>query len=80
MFLQCIGCGIHNIYYYIYSIKGTRDYGPLEMVIRQGALNVITRCFERHGAEQLDTPVFELKVTLINMKEQLVLLHLTIHL
>ena len=34
------------------------------MAIREGVFNVIVDCFKRHGAETLDTPVFELKETL----------------
>ncbi|ESO93792.1 hypothetical protein LOTGIDRAFT_153262 [Lottia gigantea] len=44
--------------------KGTRDYGPPQMAIREGAFNKIISTFKRHGAETLDTPVFELKETL----------------
>lgn len=33
------------------------------MAIRQKAFNTIIAAFERHGAEQIDTPVFELKVS-----------------
>ena len=32
------------------------------MAVREKAFNAIVRCFERHGAEQIDTPVFEMKV------------------
>uniref|UniRef100_A0A8U7P332 histidine--tRNA ligase n=1 Tax=Corvus moneduloides TaxID=1196302 RepID=A0A8U7P332_CORMO len=41
--------------------KGTRDYGPKQMAIRERAFNAIISCFKRHGAEVIDTPVFELK-------------------
>lgn len=44
--------------------KGTRDYNPKQMAIREKVFNTITRCFKRHGAETIDTPVFELKETL----------------
>ncbi|XP_015667088.1 histidine--tRNA ligase, cytoplasmic [Protobothrops mucrosquamatus] len=44
--------------------KGTRDYNPKQMAIREKVFNVITQCFKRHGAETIDTPVFELKETL----------------
>jgi histidyl-tRNA synthetase len=44
--------------------KGTQDYGPMQMTIRERAFDTIIRCFKRHGAETLDTPVFELKETL----------------
>lgn len=42
--------------------QGTRDYGPKQMAIRERAFNAIISCFKRHGAEVIDTPVFELKV------------------
>uniref|UniRef100_A0A8C5IL42 histidine--tRNA ligase n=1 Tax=Junco hyemalis TaxID=40217 RepID=A0A8C5IL42_JUNHY len=44
--------------------KGTRDFGPKEMAIRERAFKAIISCFKRHGAEVIDTPVFELKETL----------------
>ncbi|XP_052276969.1 histidine--tRNA ligase-like isoform X3 [Dreissena polymorpha] len=44
--------------------KGTRDYNPIQMAIREGVFNTIIKCFKRHGAETIDTPVFELKATL----------------
>lgn len=44
--------------------KGTRDYTPLQMMIKEKAFGIIVECFKRHGAETLDTPVFELKETL----------------
>jgi len=44
--------------------KGTRDYLPEQMMIRQQAFNIIRRVFQSHGAVEIDTPVFELKETL----------------
>ncbi|XP_021562950.1 histidine--tRNA ligase, cytoplasmic isoform X2 [Carlito syrichta] len=44
--------------------KGTRDYSPQQMAVREKVFDVIIRCFKRHGAEVIDTPVFELKETL----------------
>ncbi|KAL7547592.1 hypothetical protein ACHAWF_010882 [Thalassiosira exigua] len=44
--------------------KGTRDYLPDQMAIRDEAFNIIRRVFKRHGAVEIDTPVFELKETL----------------
>ncbi|KAM9603302.1 histidine--tRNA ligase, cytoplasmic [Morphnus guianensis] len=44
--------------------KGTRDYSPKQMAIRERVFNAIISCFKRHGAEVIDTPVFELKETL----------------
>eukprot|EP01116_Phalansterium_solitarium_P022042 TRINITY_DN7134_c0_g2_i1.p1 TRINITY_DN7134_c0_g2~~TRINITY_DN7134_c0_g2_i1.p1 ORF type:complete len:551 (+),score=178.28 TRINITY_DN7134_c0_g2_i1:50-1654(+) len=45
--------------------KGTRDYDPLQMAIREEVFTVIKRCFKRHGAVTIETPVFELKDTLM---------------
>ncbi|KAI2539261.1 histidyl-tRNA synthetase 1 [Homo sapiens] len=45
--------------------KGTRDYSPRQMAVREKVFDVIIRCFKRHGAEVIDTPVFELKETLM---------------
>uniref|UniRef100_A0A8P0PFX9 Histidine--tRNA ligase, cytoplasmic n=2 Tax=Canis lupus familiaris TaxID=9615 RepID=A0A8P0PFX9_CANLF len=42
--------------------KGTRDYSPRQMAVREKVFDVIISCFKRHGAEVIDTPVFELKV------------------
>nr|XP_058917263.1 histidine--tRNA ligase, cytoplasmic isoform X4 [Kogia breviceps] len=44
--------------------KGTRDYSPRQMAVREKVFDVIISCFKRHGAEVIDTPVFELKETL----------------
>ncbi|XP_038652201.1 histidine--tRNA ligase isoform X1 [Scyliorhinus canicula] len=44
--------------------KGTRDYNPKQMAIREKVFSTIINCFKRHGAETIDTPVFELKETL----------------
>ncbi|XP_033631513.1 histidine--tRNA ligase, cytoplasmic-like isoform X2 [Asterias rubens] len=44
--------------------KGARDYNPKQMAIREGVFKTIVECFKRHGAETIDTPVFELKDTL----------------
>ncbi|XP_070769037.1 histidine--tRNA ligase isoform X5 [Enoplosus armatus] len=46
------------------TAKGTRDYSPKQMAIREKVFNTIIGCFKRHGAETIDTPVFELKETL----------------
>ncbi|XP_030622116.1 histidine--tRNA ligase isoform X6 [Chanos chanos] len=43
------------------TAKGTRDYNPKQMAIREKVFNTIVSCFKRHGAETIDTPVFELK-------------------
>nr|KAF6346642.1 hypothetical protein mPipKuh1_006059 [Pipistrellus kuhlii] len=44
--------------------KGTRDYNPRQMAVREKVFDTIISCFKRHGAEVIDTPVFELKETL----------------
>ncbi|XP_054268145.1 histidine--tRNA ligase isoform X2 [Macrosteles quadrilineatus] len=44
--------------------KGTRDYGPHHMALRLGVLDKIITVFKRHGAETIDTPIFELKEVL----------------
>ncbi|KOC59365.1 Histidine--tRNA ligase, cytoplasmic [Habropoda laboriosa] len=44
--------------------KGTRDYSPEQMALRLGVLDKIITVFKKHGAETIDTPVFELKEVL----------------
>ena len=34
------------------------------MAVRERAFKAIIKCFEKHGAVQIDTPVFEMKVNL----------------
>jgi len=46
------------------SAKGTKDYHPQQMVAREKVLEKIVHVFKRHGAENIDTPVFELKEVL----------------
>ncbi|XP_035796400.1 histidine--tRNA ligase-like isoform X2 [Anopheles albimanus] len=41
------------------TAKGTRDYDPVAMALRQRALKQVIGVFERHGAVTIDTPVFE---------------------
>lgn len=45
--------------------KGARDYGPEQMEVREACFNTIRSVFKRHGAVEIDTPVFELKETLL---------------
>ena len=45
--------------------KGTRDMLPIQMAIREKAFNIIKSVFKKHGASEIDTPVFELKETLM---------------
>ncbi|XP_070796939.1 histidine--tRNA ligase, cytoplasmic-like isoform X2 [Pituophis catenifer annectens] len=42
--------------------KGTRDFSPKQMALREKIFSTIISCFKRHGAVKIDTPVFELKV------------------
>lgn len=42
-------------------VVGARDFGPEQMRIREQAFTAIRRVFKRHGAVEIDTPVFELK-------------------
>ncbi|CAG9765478.1 unnamed protein product [Ceutorhynchus assimilis] len=44
--------------------KGTRDYSPEQMALRLNVFNKIISVFKKHGAETIDTPVFELKEVL----------------
>ena len=45
--------------------QGTRDYMPEQMEVRQRCFQTIRGVFKRHGAVEIDTPVFELKETLL---------------
>ena len=45
--------------------KGTRDMTPIQMAIREKAFNIIKSVFKKHGAVEIDTPVFELRETLM---------------
>jgi len=44
--------------------KGTRDYGPKQMAVREQVFKTIIDVFQKHGAVEIATPVFELKETL----------------
>jgi histidyl-tRNA synthetase len=44
--------------------KGTRDYTPEQMRIREQVFTCIRKVFKRHGGVEIDTPVFELKEVL----------------
>ena len=46
-------------------VKGTRDFLPYQMAIRDKAFEIIKGVFKKHGAVEIDTPVFELKETLM---------------
>ncbi|KAJ3110914.1 Cytoplasmic and mitochondrial histidine tRNA synthetase [Phlyctochytrium bullatum] len=41
--------------------KGTKDFTPEEMAVRERIFSTIINIFKRHGAVTIDTPVFELK-------------------
>ncbi len=45
--------------------KGARDYHPEQMEVREAAFSTIRAVFKRHGAVEIDTPVFELRDTLL---------------
>ena len=45
--------------------KGARDFGPEQMAIREVAFQKIINVFKKHGAVSIDTPVFELRETLM---------------
>ncbi|XP_024160391.1 histidine--tRNA ligase, cytoplasmic-like [Rosa chinensis] len=47
------------------DLKGTRDFAKEQMTMRKKAFSIIEDVFERHGATALDTPVFELRDTLM---------------
>jgi len=46
------------------TAKGVRDYEPRQMAVREKVLAKIVGVFKKHGAETIDTPVFELKEVL----------------
>ena len=45
--------------------KGVRDTTPAQSRIKNVAFNLIRNIFNKHGAVEIDTPVFELKETLL---------------
>lgn len=80
LFMQLDPCnqGIKNVVTSINSVlesnaatrkpkiaKGARDFGPEQMAIREVAFQKITNVFKKHGAVSIDTPVFELRETLM---------------
>ena len=54
------------------TAKGTRDYLPDQMIIRENVIDIVKNVFKRHDAETIDTPVFELKVSIIYHIEEMV--------
>ena len=53
------------------TAKGTRDYLPDQMIIRENVIDIVKNVFKRHDAETIDTPVFELKVSIIYHIEEM---------
>ena len=49
------------------TAKGTRDFQPAQMALRERVFASIVETFKRHGAETIDTPVFELRVSLYEL-------------
>jgi len=45
--------------------KGTKDYDGPQMRVRDACIELIKTVFKRHGAVTIDTPVFELRDTLM---------------
>ncbi|NXS79727.1 SYHC protein, partial [Erpornis zantholeuca] len=45
--------------------QGTRDHPPAQAALRDRLLSAVVSCFKRHGAAAIDTPVLELRETLI---------------
>ncbi|KAF4346174.1 hypothetical protein G4B88_003450 [Cannabis sativa] len=50
--------------------KGTRDFAKEQVAIRKKAFSIIEDVFQRHGATTLNTPVFELRETLMGKYEE----------
>ncbi|KAJ8051169.1 Histidine--tRNA ligase, cytoplasmic [Holothuria leucospilota] len=44
---------------------GSRNYSPQEMVLAERIFQTMERFFKLHGAETIDTPLFELKETFV---------------
>ncbi|NXE02256.1 SYHC protein, partial [Chaetorhynchus papuensis] len=45
--------------------QGTRDHPPAQTALRDRLLSAVVSCFKRHGAAAIDTPVLELRETLM---------------
>ena len=45
--------------------RGARDFMPEQMAARELCFTIIRNVFKRHGAVEIDTPVFELRSTLM---------------
>ena len=46
--------------------KGTKDYGPNEMKVRNEIFKIIRKNFEISGAVEIETPLIELRSILMN--------------
>ena len=46
-------------------VKGARDMLPRQMAVKEKALQQIKSTFIRHGAQEIDTPVFERREVLM---------------
>ena len=46
--------------------RGTRDYGPGDMIIREQMMTSIKRNFNKFGGQFMETPVFELRDILMD--------------
>ena len=53
-----------NSFSQLKKLKGTRDFDPLQMAVRENVFKTIVECFQLHGAVTIDTPVFERKASL----------------
>ena len=40
-------------------VKGTRDFGPMEMAKRNYILNTIREVYELYGFQQIETPAMD---------------------
>ncbi|XP_044278767.1 histidine--tRNA ligase, cytoplasmic-like isoform X1 [Varanus komodoensis] len=59
-----LGAAVRNIL--LKPPKGTKDFNPTQMSIREKIFATVTNCFKRHGAVTIDTPVFEQKELLLD--------------
>jgi histidyl-tRNA synthetase len=48
----------------IKTVKGMADWKPEQMALREHIFSTVARCFRRHGAVTIQTPIAELKATL----------------
>ncbi|RVD93060.1 histidyl-tRNA synthetase [Tubulinosema ratisbonensis] len=48
------------------TVKGTKDYSPLEQRVLNDLTSKIIKIFKLHGAVNIDTPTFELRDLLVN--------------